>query len=53
MGWQCCEHVAFHAGLRAQGGRLFILPWLVIGELEMVTIPQSAWRQMAFDLKEL
>jgi hypothetical protein len=53
IGWQCCEHVAFHAGLRAQGGRLFVLPWLVIGELETVTIPQSAWRRMAFDLKDL
>jgi hypothetical protein len=49
IGWQCCEHVAFHAGLRAQGGRLFVLPWLVIGELEEVTIPPAAWRGMVFE----
>lgn len=53
IGWQCCEHVAFHAGLRAQQGRLFVLPWLVIGDLEEVTIPHSAWRQMAFELTQL
>lgn len=52
IGWQRCEHVAFNAGLRAQGGRLFILPWLVIGDLEEVTIPPSAWRQMAFELAD-
>jgi hypothetical protein len=53
IGWQCCEHVAFNAGLHAQKGRLFVLPWLVIGDLEEVTIPQSAWRQMAFELADL
>jgi glycosyltransferase involved in cell wall biosynthesis len=26
---QVCEHVSFNAGVRSQGGRLFILPWLV------------------------
>jgi len=48
LGWQTCEHVAFHAGLRANGGRLFILPFLtncqVIGDM----FPPSAWRSFLF-----
>lgn len=52
MGWQCCEHVAFHAGLRASGGRLFVLPWLVIGIISEEVIPPSAWRQMIFELED-
>jgi NAD(P)-dependent dehydrogenase (short-subunit alcohol dehydrogenase family) len=27
--WQECEHVSFHAAIRARGGRLFIAPWMI------------------------
>lgn len=29
VGWQVCEHVAFHAGFRERNEKLFILPFLV------------------------
>jgi len=53
IGLHQCEHVPFHAGLRAQGGRLFVLPWLVIGNVEESWVPPSAWRHMMFDLADL
>ena len=49
MGWQLCEHVAFHAGLREQGGRLFILPYLINGVSENLSFPPSAFRGMLFE----
>ena len=48
VGWQTCEHVSFHAGLRAEGGRLFILPGLVIGRVERLDFPHWVWRSMVF-----
>lgn len=48
-GWQVCEHVALHAGLRAAGGRIFILPWLVNGKITELTVSPTSWRGMIFD----
>ena len=36
---QFCEHVHFNAGIRAQGGRLFVWPSLINGEYRNVTFP--------------
>ncbi len=52
MGWQMCEHVSFHAGLRADGGRLFVLPWLSIGFMEEVTLTKD-WEFILFDPADL
>jgi hypothetical protein len=49
VGWQTCEHVAFHQGLVAQGGRLFVLPGLVHDRIDELTFPKSGWRSMVFD----
>lgn len=46
--WQCCEHVSFHMGLRAQGGRLFIWPDLINGEGDAHPPVASAFRNLAF-----
>ena len=51
LGWQVCEHVAFHAGLRAEGGRLFVLPWLVNCRTADAVFPASAWRSFLFHPK--
>lgn len=48
LGWQTCEHVSFHAGLRAAGGRLFIHPGLVNGVTQGLSFPASAWRSFLF-----
>ncbi|HLH97378.1 MAG TPA: SEC-C metal-binding domain-containing protein [Xanthobacteraceae bacterium] len=48
IGWQSCEHVSFHAGLRELGLRLFVLPGLLNDE-GPVTFRPSAWRRMIFD----
>ncbi len=53
VGWEQCEHVSFHGGLRAAGGRLFVLPWLVIRDLPDYRPPPWGWRHMLFDLAEL
>lgn len=53
IGWERCEHVTFHAGLRAQGGRLFVLPWLVIRDMRDFQPPPWGWRQMVFNLADL
>ncbi|MBV9550079.1 MAG: SEC-C domain-containing protein [Alphaproteobacteria bacterium] len=53
IGWQQCEHVSFHAGLRTQGGRLFVLPWLVIATSGEARSVASAWRHLGFDLADL
>jgi hypothetical protein len=52
VGWQSCEHVTFHAGLRELGQRLFVLPGLLNDE-GLVTFRASAWRTMVFDLRLL
>jgi hypothetical protein len=49
MGWQLCEHVAFHTGLREQGGRLFVLPYLINGVTEKLSFPPSAFRGILFE----
>jgi hypothetical protein len=51
LGWQVCEHVAFHAGLRAQGGRLFVLPWLINCSIASTVFPAAAWRSFLFHPK--
>jgi hypothetical protein len=48
LGWQTCEHVSFHAGLRENGGRLFILPFLVNCRVVDDNFPPSAWRSFLF-----
>lgn len=45
---QMCEHVHFHRGLRAIGGELFILPWLINRESGTVSFPPSAYRGLLF-----
>jgi len=46
---QQCEHVHFHAGLRRQGGRLFILPALIDGITTLSgKVPASAYRSLCF-----
>ena len=52
FGWQCCEHVAFHAGLSERGERLFILPFLVnvnYGPRSFGSNP-SFWRSCLFEI---
>jgi hypothetical protein len=46
--WQQCEHVHFHAGLRALGGKLVILPNLINGETHGSRFPSAAYRTMLF-----
>ncbi len=49
--WQVAEHVAFHAGLRAQGGTLWLQPALVnwtTALLPDLRPNPSAWRQLSF-----
>ncbi len=47
---QTCEHVHFNRGIRALGGRLFILPYLVTfnAVAGKIPVPVSAWRSMLF-----
>ncbi len=52
MGWQTCEHVSFNIGLRKDGGRLFVLPWLSIYEFREVTVVMN-WEFALFDPLEL
>lgn len=46
--WEQCEHVHFNAGIRAQGGKLCILPWLVNARNEGIRFDPSAFRQLVF-----
>jgi hypothetical protein len=50
MRLQTCEHVHFHLGLRAQGGKLFLLPSLTLFETVPGKIPPpvSIWRTLIF-----
>lgn len=49
LGWQMCEHVAFHQGFRERGERLFILPFLINCAVPQANFPPSAWRSFLFD----
>ena len=42
---QTCEHVSFHQGIAAQGGQMFILPYLVNSDQDTEFNP-SAFRSM-------
>jgi len=46
--WQVCEHVHFHAGIRSQGGEMFIYPRLINGVNTGMEPPPSAFREMLF-----
>ena len=46
--WQVCEHVHFHAGIRNQGGEMFIYPGLINRESFDITFPANAFREMLF-----
>jgi hypothetical protein len=51
VGWQLCEHVSFNAGFKANGEKLFILPYLInctTSEVKIVRYSASAWRRMLF-----
>lgn len=49
IGWQTCEHVAFNAGFREQGEKLFVLPYLTNAVVPDCTFPPSVFRTMIFD----
>lgn len=50
VGWQACEHVAFHEGFAASGQALFIMPGLINATTGPVaTFNRSFWRSLAFD----
>lgn len=46
--WQTCEHVHFHAGIRSQGGEMYIYPSLINGVNFGLSFPPSAFRGMLF-----
>ena len=46
--WQVCEHVHFHAGIKSQGGEMFIYPRLINGVNFGLSFPSSAFRAMIF-----
>jgi glycosyltransferase involved in cell wall biosynthesis len=46
--WQICEHVHFHAGIKSQGGEMFIYPKLINGVNSGMRFPPSAFRGMLF-----
>lgn len=46
--WQVCEHVHFHAGIKSQGGEMFIYPKLINGVNSGTIIPPSSYRGMLF-----
>lgn len=45
---QSCEHVHFHLGIRAVGGKLFIKPNLINAKNEGLQFPPSTYRGMIF-----
>jgi hypothetical protein len=51
FGWQCCEHVAFNAGFRELGQRLFVLPGLVNFDAAGLNFLPSFWRSLSFDAR--
>jgi glycosyltransferase involved in cell wall biosynthesis len=46
--WQLCEHVNFHAGIKNQGGDMYILPKLINGTNPGLIFPPSTFRQFIF-----
>jgi hypothetical protein len=52
LGWEVCEHVAFHAGLREQGERLFVLPFLVNAGPKEINPNPSIYQWLIFDPAE-
>ncbi len=46
--WQVCEHVHFNAGIKNQGGEMFIYPRLINGVNFGLSFPPSAFRGMLF-----
>ena len=46
--WQTCEHVHFNLGLRHEGGRLFVLPSLILFDGKREKFSPSAWRTLTF-----
>lgn len=52
LGWEVCEHVAFHAGLREQGERLFVLPFLVNTGPKEINPNPSIYQWLIFDPAE-
>jgi len=46
--WQVCEHVHFNEGLRLEGGRLYILPFLINCDTSGYVIPPTGYRGMLF-----
>ena len=46
--WQICEHVHFHAGIKSQGGEMFIYPKLINGVNSGLSFSPSAFRGMLF-----
>jgi hypothetical protein len=46
--WQICEHVHFHAGIKSQGGEMFIYPKLINGVNSGLSFPPSGFRAMLF-----
>jgi hypothetical protein len=45
---QICEHVNFHAGIKNQGGEMFIYPRLINGANPGLIFPPSTFRQFIF-----
>jgi len=48
--WQICEHVHFHAGIKSQGGEMFIYPKLINGVNSGVIFTASSFRGMIFQV---
>jgi glycosyltransferase involved in cell wall biosynthesis len=46
--WQTCEHVHFNLGLRYEGGKLFVLPDLILSDGKREKFPTSVWRTLTF-----
>lgn len=46
--WQMCEHVHFHAGIKSQGGEMFIYTRLINGVNSGMSFPPSAFRELLF-----
>ena len=51
VGWQTCEHVPFHTGLRQAGAKLFILPWLINRHAGSEGFEPSSWRSLILDIR--
>lgn len=46
FGWLCCEHVAFNAGFRANGERLYVMPSLINIKVDHHGLVPGSWRAM-------